>query len=106
MFKQGKEIAVLYPQKRNYLVQKMPMTEAAIDWGLTRDIYVALGEPLDESAWSMRIYYKPFIRWIWLGGLLMVIGGLLAATDKRYRHFITRKATDQDKLPETVAIAR
>ena len=106
VFKQGKEIAVLYPQKRNYLVQKMPMTEAAIDWGLTRDIYVALGEPLDESAWSMRIYYKPFIRWIWLGGLLMVIGGLLAATDKRYRHFITRKATDQDKLPETVAIAR
>jgi cytochrome c-type biogenesis protein CcmF len=106
VLKNGKEITVLYPQKRNYLVQKMPMTEAAIDWGLTRDIYVALGEPLDEKAWSMRIYYKPFIRWIWLGGLLMVIGGLLAATDKRYRHVVTRKATNQDKLPEAVVMAR
>ena len=104
VFKNNKEIARLYPQKRNYLVQKMPMTEAAIDWGLTRDIYVALGEPLDESAWSMRIYYKPFIRWIWLGGLLMVIGGLLAATDQRYRRLITRKASTQDKLLEEVLV--
>jgi cytochrome c-type biogenesis protein CcmF len=106
VLKNGKEITVLYPQKRHYLVQKMPMTEAAIDWGLTRDIYVALGEPLDEKAWSMRIYYKPFIRWIWLGGLLMVIGGLLAATDKRYRHVVTRTASKPNKLLEAVIIAR
>ncbi len=61
------------------------MTEAAIDWGFFRDIYVALGEPLENNAWSMRIYYKPFIRWIWFGGILMMIGGLLAVMDKRYR---------------------
>jgi cytochrome c-type biogenesis protein CcmF len=86
VFKQEKEIALLHPQKRTYFVQKMPMTEAAIDWGLTRDIYVALGEPLEKGAWSMRIYYKPFVRWIWLGGLLMAIGGFWAAMDKRYRY--------------------
>ncbi|OAD19933.1 cytochrome c-type biogenesis protein (CcmF) [Candidatus Thiomargarita nelsonii] len=85
VLKNGEQIAVLEPQKRLYRVQRMPMTEAAIDWGFTRDIYVALGEPLDNGAWSVRVYYKPFIRWIWLGGLLMVLGGLLAATDKRYR---------------------
>ncbi len=83
--KQGEQVAVLYPEKRFYLVQRMPMTEAAIDWGFTRDIYVALGEPLNDGAWSVRVYYKPFIRWIWLGGLFMALGGLLAATDKRYR---------------------
>ena len=83
--KAGKEIVVLEPEKRFYRVQTMPMTEAAIDPGFTRDIYVALGEPLDNGAWSMRVYYKPFVRWIWLGGLLMSFGGLLAAIDKRYQ---------------------
>lgn len=85
VFKAGQEIVTLHPQKRVYQVQNMPMTEAAIDWGWTRDIYVALGEPLDQGAWSLRIYYKPFIRWIWLGGLLMALGGLLSVMDKRYR---------------------
>lgn len=83
--KNGKEIVRLQPEKRIYRVQTMPMTEAAIDWGLFRDIYVALGEPLENNAWSMRIYYKPFVRWIWFGGILMMLGGLLAVTDKRYR---------------------
>ena len=83
--KAGKEVATLYPQKRTYKVRSMPMTEAAIDPSLTRDLYVALGEPLDNGAWSVRIYYKPFIRWIWLGALLMAFGGLLSAMDKRYR---------------------
>ncbi len=78
-------VTLLYPQKRTYWVRGMPMTEAAIDAGVTRDIYIALGEPLEQGAWSMRIYYKPFIRWIWFGGLLMACGGLLAASDKRYR---------------------
>ncbi len=85
ILKDGQEVAVLHPQKRVYQVQGMPMTEAAIDWGFTRDIYVALGEPLDQGAWSMRLYYKPFIRWIWLGGLLMVLGGGLSTLDRRYR---------------------
>jgi cytochrome c-type biogenesis protein CcmF len=82
----GNEIATLEPQKRVYQVQKMPMTEAAIDAGLFRDLFVAIGEPLgDDGAWSMRIYYKAFIRWIWLGAVFMAVGGLSAACDKRYR---------------------
>ena len=83
---QGETVAELSPQKRVYNVQKMPMTEAAIDAGLFRDLFVAIGEPLgDEGAWSLRVYYKSFIRWIWMGGLFMAGGGLLAACDRRYR---------------------
>jgi len=90
--KDGVAVAVLQPEKREYRVQKMPMTEAAIDAGLTRDLFIALGEPLgDSGAWSVRIYHKPFIRWIWLGALIMAFGGLLSATDPRYRR-IRRKA--------------
>ena len=63
----------------------MPMTEAAIDAGFTRDIYVSLGEPLDNHAWAVRVYYKPFVDWIWGGCLLMALGGLFAVMDKRYR---------------------
>ncbi|MBT8420954.1 MAG: heme lyase CcmF/NrfE family subunit [Gammaproteobacteria bacterium] len=81
----GEEIALLHPEKRTYLGKGQPMTEAAIDPGLTRDIYVALGEPLGDGAWAVRLYYKPFIRWIWLGPLLMALGGLWAASDRRYR---------------------
>jgi len=82
----GKEVAQLEPQKRTYQVQKMPMTEAAIDAGLFRDLFVAIGEPLgDKGAWSLRIYYKSFIRWIWLGAIFMALGGLCSACDKRYR---------------------
>ena len=82
----GKVEAVLKPEKRTYLVQREPMTEAAIDAGFTRDLFIALGEPLDaQGAWAVRVYLKPFIRWIWLGAILMGLGGLLAATDKRYR---------------------
>jgi cytochrome c-type biogenesis protein CcmF len=83
--REGKLITVLKPEKRFYRVQTMPMSEAAIDPGFTRDIYIALGEPLSEQAWSLRVYYKPFVRWIWLGSLLMALGGLLAALDTRYR---------------------
>ena len=78
--------AILNPEKRIYLVQQMPMTEASIDPGLRRDLYVALGEPLDDQgSWAVRLYVKPYIRWIWLGALIMVFGGLLSTTDKRYR---------------------
>jgi cytochrome c-type biogenesis protein CcmF len=79
------EIAVLKSQKRVYKVQRNTMTEAAIDPGLTRDLYVALGEEMDGGAWSVRVYYKPFMRWVWLGGLLMLAGGLCSASDRRYR---------------------
>jgi cytochrome c-type biogenesis protein CcmF len=63
----------------------MPMTEAAIDASLTRDVYVSLGEPLEGEAWAVRVYFKPFVDWIWGGCLLMALGGLLAASDRRYR---------------------
>ncbi len=83
--KDGKQIALLKPEKRMYKVSRMPMTEAAIDAGFTRDLYAALGEQLDNGAWAVRIYYKPFVRWIWFGGVFMAIGGVLAMLDKRYR---------------------
>ena len=81
----GKPVVVLAPEKRNYPVQGQPMTEAAIDPGLTRDLYVSLGERLGDGAWSVRVYVKPFVRWIWLGALMMALGGVLAASDRRYR---------------------
>jgi cytochrome c-type biogenesis protein CcmF len=81
----GKEVAVLHPEKRLYTVQSSMMTEAGIDAGFTRDLYVALGEPLGDGAWAVRVHVKPFVRWIWFGGLLTGFGGLLAALDRRYR---------------------
>ena len=86
--KRGNEvIEILQPEKRRYFSSAMPMTEAGIDSGFMRDLYVSLGEPLDDARteWSMRVYYKPFVPWLWGGILLMVLGGLLAALDRRYR---------------------
>ncbi len=87
----------LWPEKRVYNVRGNPMTEAAIDPGLTRDLYVALGEPMDGGDWSVRLYCKPFIRWIWLGGLCMAAGGLLSASDRRYR--MARALEDAATVP-------
>lgn len=81
----GKFETTLFAEKRFYTVSKMTMTEAAIDWGLSRDLYVALGESLNDGSWALRLYYKPFIRWIWLGGIFMAFGGLLCIFDRRYR---------------------
>ncbi|MBU3562588.1 heme lyase CcmF/NrfE family subunit [Polynucleobacter sp. Tro8-14-1] len=75
----------LYPEKRSYFSSTMPMTEAAINAGLTRDIYVSLGEELSDQSWAVRVYYKPFVDWIWGGCLLMALGGVFAMSDKRYR---------------------
>ena len=83
--KNGDFIAELRPQKRTYLVQQSPMTEAGIDAGWNRDLFVALGDPLGNDAWSVRLQYKPMIRFIWLGALIMALGGLIAASDRRYR---------------------
>lgn len=85
IFKEGKLETTLYAEKRFYTVSRMTMTEAAIDWGFTRDIYVALGESLGDGSWALRLYYKPFIRWIWFGGVFMALGGLLCLFDRRYR---------------------
>ncbi|GLR10614.1 heme lyase NrfEFG subunit NrfE [Mixta theicola] len=81
----GRPEATLRAEKRYYSVARSMMTEAAIDGGLTRDLYAALGEELDDGSWAVRIYYKPFVRWIWYGGLFMAFGGLLCLLDPRYR---------------------
>jgi cytochrome c-type biogenesis protein CcmF len=81
----GRELATLYPEKRLYTASQMPMTEAAIDTGVTRDLYVSIGEAISDNAFAVRVQVKPFIDWIWGGALLMALGGLLAATDRRYR---------------------
>ena len=85
VFDGDEQVATLHPEKRLYTVQQMPMTEAGIDAGFTRDLYVALGEPLEDGAWAVRVHIKPFVRWIWLGALLMSLGGVLSVSDKRYR---------------------
>ena len=96
----GEQVAVLYPEKRNYR-SGMPMTEAGIDAGLTRDLFVAMGEPLgSDGAWSVRLYHKPYVRWIWLGALIMAFGGILSASDKRYRVLARRR---QEALARGVA---
>ena len=85
--KNGRKVTTLYPEKRTYVISMMPMTEAAIDASLMRDVYVALGEPIaeDSNKWAVRIYVKPLIRWIWLGAIIMALGGLLSMLDSRYR---------------------
>ena len=84
--KQGTKDFSLYPEKRVYNIKRSPMTEAGIKAGLMQDLYTVLGEPLpDGHSWTIRLYYKPYVRWIWLGPLLMMIGGFLSASDKRYR---------------------
>ncbi|MEA1065598.1 heme lyase CcmF/NrfE family subunit [Erwinia sp. HR93] len=85
----GRPEATLRAEKRFYTASRMMMTEAAIDGGLTRDLYAALGEELDDGSWAVRLYYKPFVRWIWYGGLFMALGGICCMLDPRYR---TRKA--------------
>jgi cytochrome c-type biogenesis protein CcmF len=81
----GKPVAILRPQKRHFWVQQTDNSQAAISVNWARDLFVAMGNPLGDNAWSMRIQYKPLVRYIWLGALVMAIGGFIAATDRRYR---------------------
>jgi cytochrome c-type biogenesis protein CcmF len=85
VFRGGRELETLHPEKRNYASGGQVMTEAAIDAGVVRDLYVALGEPLGNGSWAVRVHVKPFVRWIWFGAVLMAIGGLVTATDRRFR---------------------
>jgi cytochrome c-type biogenesis protein CcmF len=87
----GRPVSVLYPERRVYTVQEQVMTEAAIDPGLTGDLYVSLGDPLDGGAWLVKVQHKPFVDWIWGGCLIMALGGFLAAADRRYRFAVKRK---------------
>jgi cytochrome c-type biogenesis protein CcmF len=85
VFRGGRELETLHPEKRSYASGGQVMTEAAIDAGVVRDLYVALGEPLGNGSWAVRVHVKPFVRWIWFGAVLMAIGGLVTATDRRFR---------------------
>ena len=101
--KDARLIATLYPEKRVYQVSRMPITEVALDRGVLRDLYISLGEPLDGgAAWSVRLYVKPFVNWIWGGCVLMALGGLLAVADRRYRLTTRRRVA----MPAAAVVAR
>jgi cytochrome c-type biogenesis protein CcmF len=85
--------ATLHPEKRIYRAQQMPLSQASLDVGVTRDLFVALGEPAGEQAWTLRLHVKPFMAWVWVGCLLMAFGGLLAASDRRYRLGVAARRT-------------
>lgn len=104
VYKDGDFVALLKPERREYRVQTMGMTEAGIDPGLFRDVYVALGDPLQGGAWAIRVHYKPFVRWIWLGAIFMSIGGVLAMLDKRYRRRKTAKESNKVANQENLNI--
>ena len=99
--KGGRVIKSIHPEKRSYHRSSMPMTEVALERGFTRDLYVSLGEPLQDGAWAVRIYVKPFVNWIWGGCVLMALGGLLAVADRRYR----LRARAAQPLPRGAAAA-
>jgi len=96
----GEPLPTLYPERRIYLATGTPSTEMAIDAGFLRDLFITLGEEKENDSWTMTVYVKPFVRWIWLGSIFMALGGTVAAADKRYRRLRQRK---KNKLEETVA---
>ena len=108
----GKPVATVTPDRRVYNVSRQSMTEVAIDRGLLRDVYIALGDPVSATAWSVRLHHKPFVNWIWIGCVLMALGGLLAVTDRRYRkvriHASQRTSTPSNDraVPSGVVAAR
>jgi cytochrome c-type biogenesis protein CcmF len=95
----GRLITTLFPQKRHFWVQQTDNSQAAISVNWARDLFVAMGNPLGANAWSMRIQYKPLVRYIWLGAIIMAIGGLLAATDRRYRVKVPATVPDAPSPP-------
>jgi cytochrome c-type biogenesis protein CcmF len=95
----GKPVAILKPEKRHFWVQQTDNSHAAISVGWSRDLFVAMGNPLGAGAWSMRIQYKPLVRYIWLGAFVMALGGLVAATDRRYRARLPAASTTAAAAP-------
>ena len=106
--KNDKAIAQLFPEKRQYNASGMPMTEASIDTGLFRDLYVSMGEPIPDSngAWAVRVYVKPFVDWIWAGCILMALGGVFALSDRRYRIHAKKKPAVDEAATRAPAAAR
>ena len=103
VLRNGEKIRTMAPEKRTYTASGMAMTEAAIDTGVFRDLYVALGEPLENGAWVVRVYHKPFVDWIWFGCILMAFGGFLAVSDRRYRLAMREKRQQQPVDDKKVA---
>lgn len=101
----GAPVATLHPEKRLYRVRSSPMTEAGIDAGWHRDLFVALGEDLGKGAWSVRLQYKPLVRFIWLGAAIMAFGGILAITDRRYRMAVRESVAEERRDGSTPAAA-
>jgi cytochrome c-type biogenesis protein CcmF len=99
----GEHVTTVRPQKRQYLVQKSWMTEAGIRAGLDKDLFVALGDQLGQNSWSVRVQYKPLIRFIWLGALVMAFGGLIAISDRRYRLGARKKEAAEPAAAEATA---
>ena len=95
----GKPVTVLRPEKRHFWVQQTDNSQAAISVSWARDLFVAMGNPLGADAWSMRIQYKPLVRYIWLGAVIMAIGGVIAATDRRYRVRVEKRSTEPVPVP-------
>jgi len=85
LYRGGREVAHLFPEKRVYPVANMPTTEAAISNGILRDLYVVIGDPQNDGGWAVRTYIKPFANWIWAGAIIMALGGTLSLTDRRMR---------------------
>ena len=99
--KEGGSLAPLHAEKRNYRSQMgNMMTEAGIDAGFLRDLYVSLGEPLGDGSWAVRVHTKPFVRWLWIGGVIMALGGLSTLLDRRYR---VLRAADRRAADATLA---
>jgi len=97
MVEDGDKTWLMYPEKRNFTVQNMPTTEAAIDYSLSRDVYLVLGDPQGDDSYVVRVYIKPFVNWIWIGSLTMALGGLFSLFDRRYR--VAAPARKQIKQP-------
>ncbi|MEO6562711.1 MAG: heme lyase CcmF/NrfE family subunit [Nitrosospira sp.] len=106
VLRNGEKVRSMEPEKRTYTASGMAMTEAAIDTGVFRDLYVALGEPLENGAWVVRVYHKPFVDWIWFGCMLMAFGGFLAVSDRRYRLAMRekRQPIDDKKVASTAGM--
>ena len=102
VMQEGKVLLTLYPEKRFYPASSNVMTEADIEPSLFRDLFVALGEPLGNKAWAVRIHYKPFVRWIWFGGVLIAMGGFITVFDRRYRRV---KVAKQEKSSHADGVA-
>jgi cytochrome c-type biogenesis protein CcmF len=105
--RKGSEVERLYPEKRNYTASGNVMTETAIDSGIFRHLYISLGEPIGANVWSVRVYYKPFVGWIWGGAVLMALGGGLALSDRRYalaarKEREARQVVKPAEIPSTV----